>query len=201
MRRAALSSIGLGCGLFLLLLVYKPVLFHGEQFAFRDAAHFYYPLYFRVQQEWQAGRWPLWDPWQNGGQPLLGNPMAAVLYPGKLLFAILPYAWAARLYAVGRTALACAGMVVLARRWGSAVGAGRRAELCLRRRCCSSIAMSSTWWCRLGALGLAAVDRLMRRPTALAGLALVLAMQVLGGDPQAAYLTVLCGALYALLLA
>src|SRR4051794_21453727 len=73
LRRAVLPLLGPGCALALLLVVYRPVLFLGEQFAFRDAAHYYYPLYLRVQQEWQSGRWPLWDPWQNAGQPLLAS--------------------------------------------------------------------------------------------------------------------------------
>src|SRR3954454_17619543 len=86
--------------LALLLVVFRSVLFGDEQFAFRDAGNFYDPLYLRVQQEWRAGRWPLWDPWQNGGQPLLGNPMAAVLYPGKILLALPSYAWGMRLYVI-----------------------------------------------------------------------------------------------------
>src|SRR5262245_50976739 len=89
-RRLVLLLLVPGCALTLLLVCFRAVLFHQEQFAFRDAGNFYYPLYLRVQQEWRSGRWPLWDPWQNGGQPLLGNPMAAVFYPGKLLFALLP---------------------------------------------------------------------------------------------------------------
>src|SRR4051794_28806061 len=105
-RRAALPLVAAGCALALLLVCYRAVLFGDGQFAYRDAAHFYYPLYLRVQQEWQAGRWPLWDPWQNGGQPLLGNPVAAVLYPGKLIYAALPYPWAVRAYVIAHTALA-----------------------------------------------------------------------------------------------
>src|SRR5437899_459534 len=125
MRRVALSLLGPACGLILLLVCFRAVLFQGEQFAYRDAAHFYYPLYLRIQQEWQAGRWPLWDPWENAGMPLLGLPMTAVFYPGKLLFAVLPYPWAYRLYTVVHVALAFAGMHVLARTWGqSAVAAG-----------------------------------------------------------------------------
>ena len=46
------------------------------------------------------GRWPLWEPEENAGMPLLGNPTAAVLYPGKLIYAVLPYAWGARVYIV-----------------------------------------------------------------------------------------------------
>ena len=123
--KRVLPLLVLVCALAVLLFVYRAVLFQGEQFGFRDGAHFYYPLYSRIQQEWQAGRWPLWDPWQNGGQPLLGNPMSAVLYPGKLIYALVPYAWGARLYVIGHTALAFAGMVALARSLGvSTVGAG-----------------------------------------------------------------------------
>ena len=48
-------------------------------------------------------------PGQNGGAPLLGNPMAAVLYPGKVLYAVLPYAWAARVYVIAHTIIAFLG--------------------------------------------------------------------------------------------
>src|SRR4051812_29687860 len=100
----------------------------GEQFAYRDAAHFYYPLHQRVQAEWHAGRWPLWEPEENSGMPLLGNPTAAVLYPGKLIFAALNYPLAARLYVIGHTLLAFGAMLALLRSWdtswtGSALGA------------------------------------------------------------------------------
>src|SRR5206468_12725396 len=69
------------CVLVLFLVCYHTALFGGEQFVFRDAGHFYYPLHQRIQAEWNAGRWPLWEPEENGGAPLLGNPAAAVLYP------------------------------------------------------------------------------------------------------------------------
>src|SRR5947208_14500957 len=113
---AAVSALTAAC--------YGNALFRGEQFAYRDAAHFYYPLYQRVQREWDAGRWPLWEPEENGGMPLLGNPTAAVLYPGKLIFAVTPYPLGARLYVVGHTLLAFAAMFALVRSWGwSARGA------------------------------------------------------------------------------
>src|SRR4051812_22341592 len=76
------------------------VLFRDRQFAYRDAGTFYYPLYLRVPQEWEAGRWPLWAPEWNAGMPLLGNPSAAVLYPAKVVFSLLPYPWAARAYVI-----------------------------------------------------------------------------------------------------
>ena len=105
MRRGFTSILILACFGALFLIVYAPALFHDRQFGFRDAGHYYYPLNKRVQAEWNRGRWPLWEPEENAGMPLLGNPTAAVLYPGKLVFAILPYAWGARMYVVGHSAL------------------------------------------------------------------------------------------------
>ncbi len=118
----------LACFATLFLFCYAPVLFGDRQFGYRDAAQYYYPLYQRVQEEWNAGRWPLWEREENAGMPLLGNPTAAVFYPGKLVFAIMPYAWGARVYIVAHTALAFVAMLVLMRSWqtswvGSALSA------------------------------------------------------------------------------
>jgi hypothetical protein len=60
--------------------------------------------------------------------PLMGNPTAAVLYPGKLIFALVPYPLAARLYVVGHTLLAYVTMFAMLRSWrtslvGSALAA------------------------------------------------------------------------------
>ena len=103
----------------LFMICYAPVFLQDRQFGYRDAAHYYYPLHQRVQEEWNHGRWPLWEPEENAGMPLLGNPTAAVLYPGKLVFAVLPYAWAARVYIVAHSALAFFAMLALMRPWGT----------------------------------------------------------------------------------
>src|SRR5262249_61268562 len=107
---ASLASLCLAC--------YSRPLVLGEQFGYRDAAHFYYPRHHGVQQEWDAGRWPLWEAEENAGMPLMGNPTAAVLYPGKLVFAMAPYPLAARLYVVGHPLLAYLTMFALLRSWG-----------------------------------------------------------------------------------
>src|SRR5262245_20980641 len=119
MRRPFLGLLTLACLVVLMVACYRRAVLAGEQFAFRDAAHYYYPLYQRVQAEWDAERWPLWEPEENSGTPLLGNPTAAVLYPGKVVFALLRYALAARLYVMGHTVLAFAAMLALARHWGT----------------------------------------------------------------------------------
>ena len=57
--------------------------------------------------------------------PLLGNPTAAVLYPGKLIYAVLPYPWAARVYIMAHFALAFLAMLITVRSWQvSWVGSG-----------------------------------------------------------------------------
>lgn len=201
MRRLS-AWIGPACGLALLLFFYRSVLFQGEQFGFRDAAHFYYPLYHKVQAEWEAGRWPLWDPSENAGMPLLGNPTAAVLYPLKTIYAVLPYAWGARLYAIIHTALAFAGMVVLVRSWGTSWVGSMIAGLSYAFggpvvfQYCNIIFLVGAAWVPWGIL---AIDQWVRlkRPRALALLGVVLALQVLGGDPESAYLLGLCGGGYA----
>ena len=201
MRRLA-AWAGLGCALALLLFFYRSALFQGGQFAFRDAAHFYYPLYQKVQAEWDAGRWPLWDASENAGMPLLGNPTAAVLYPGKVIYAALPYPWAARLYAVAHSALAFLGMLVLMRSWGTSRVGSSIAGMAfafggpILFQYCNIIFLVGAAWVPWG---LMAVDRWLRlgKPGALGVLAVVLAMQVLGGDPESAYLTGLCAGGYA----
>ena len=186
----------------LFLACFSPVFFRDDQFGFRDAAHYYYPLYQRVQQEWDAGRVPLWELEENAGMPLLGNPTAAVLYPPKVIYAVFPYAWGARLYIVAHTALAFAAMLVLMRSWQTSwIGSGLSALAYafgapVLFQCCNVIFLVGAAWLPLG---VHAVDRWVRcgRRWGLIELAVVLAMQTLGGDPQSAYLLGLAAIGYA----
>jgi Bacterial membrane protein YfhO len=193
MRQGLASVMILSCFGALFLVCYAPALFGDRQFAYRDAGNYYYPLNMRVQAEWNAGRWPLWEPEENGGMPLLGNPTAAVFYPGKLVFAILPYAWGARVYIVAHSALAFMNMFVLMRSWGTSSFGSALSALSyafgapILFQSFNIIYLIGAAWLPLG---IRAVDRWLRlgRRWALCELAIVLSMQVLGGDPQAAYL-------------
>ena len=90
--------------------------------------------------------------------PLLGNPTAAVLYPGKLVFAVLPYAWGARIYIVMHTALAFVAMLVLLRSWGiSWSGSAWRAGL--RLRCADPVSVLQRDLSGRGGLAAARVAR------------------------------------------
>ena len=64
---------------------FRPLI-ENERFAYRDVGYFYYPLFEQIQNEWERGRLPLWDPFENLGQPLAGNPTSSVFYPGKAIF-------------------------------------------------------------------------------------------------------------------
>ena len=64
----------LGCLIVPLIVIFGPILYRDRQFAFQDAGHYYYPLLERVQQEWDAGRWPLWAPGGRRGDPAPGQP-------------------------------------------------------------------------------------------------------------------------------
>lgn len=197
-----LKALPVACLAALLLICFHRVLFGGHQFAYRDAAHYYYPLYQRVQHEWDQGRWPLWEPEENSGMPLLGNPTAAVLYPGKIIYALFPYAWGARLYIVAHVVLAFGSMMALMRSWRASWTAAGLSALAyafsgpILFQYCNVIYLVGAAWLPLGFL---AVDRWARLGShrALLGLAFVLAMQTLGGDPQVAYLLGLCAGGYA----
>ena len=206
MRRGFTLILIVTCLGALFLICYTPVLFLDHQFAYRDAGNYYYPLNKRVQADWNHGRWPLWEPEENAGMPLLGNPTAAVLYPGKLVFAILPYAWGARVYIVGHVALAVLGMLVLMRSWGTSwVGCALSAMAyafgvpVLFQHSNVIYLIGAAWL----PLGVHAVDRWVRlgRRWGLVELTFVLSMQTLGGDPQAAYLLGVASIGYALGLA
>lgn len=202
MRHAFTSTLILSCFGAAFLACYAPAILQDRQFAHRDAADYYYPLNRRVQAEWDAGRWPFWEPEENAGMPLLGNPTAAVFYPGKLIFAALPYAWGARVYIIAHSALALLGMYVLMRSWdtsrhGSALSALVYAfGAPVLFQASNVIYLIGAAWLPLG---FRAVDRWVRlgRRSGLCELAVVLSMQVLGGDIEAAYLLGAAGAVYA----
>ncbi len=202
MSRLLDRSAGPLATLLLAVACFGPVLFRGEQFVFRDASLYYYPLHARTVAQWGTGQVPLWDPQENGGQPLMGNPTAAVLYPGKLVFAALPFAWASRIYLIGHVGLALAAMGFALRglgvsRTGAVLGGlsyGFGGPVLFQYS--NAIYLVGAAWLPLGLL---AAYRWVElgRPRALVGLALVLSMQVLGGDIQVAYAMGLLSAIYA----
>ena len=205
-----MCSIRFGSVLIVLAIVialfcasFGQVLFAERNFVYRDAGHFYYPYFKLIAQEWAAGRVPLWNPYENGGVPLAGNPTASVFYPLKLLF-LLPYPVAYKWYLMGHVLIAWVVCTLSARGlgiswWGSALaGTAYAFSGFVIFQVFNIVFLCGAAWLPLGML---AVDRLVRRPRAgwCLTLAVVLALQVLGGDPQVAYLTGLAALPYALI--
>ncbi len=98
-------------------------LFENERFAYRDVGYFYYPLFEQIQREWERGRLPLWDPFENLGQPLAGNPTSSVFYPGKAIFFLssagcVDFNVCFSLYIIGHVAISFFGVYFLTRRLG-----------------------------------------------------------------------------------
>ena len=169
------------------------VLFLGEYIAFRDGSHFYPSLFEYIQSEWQAGRVPLWNPYENLGQPLMANPVSSVFYPGKLVYflPVSPY-HAYHLYVIGHLLLAALTCYRLARQFQCSVYAATIATLAyvfggsvLFQYSNVVFLVGAAWLPE----AMTQVSRLIttRRIVSVVGLGLVFAMFVLGGDPQMAY--------------
>ena len=191
------------CVLVLFGVLFYSVLFRGHQFIYRDAGHFYYPYFQFIQQQWQADRVPLWNPHENSGSPLLANPTSSVLYPGKLLFFLpIQYAAAYRWYIMLHVLLCVATAYWMGRHFGgSALGAG----VCglsyafsgpvLLQHANIVFLVGAAW----APAAVVFADRALRRgkTSGAVGLGVVLALQVLGGDPEIAYLCGVLAAVYA----
>ncbi len=181
-----------------LVVLFGPACLPDQTLAFRDAAHYYAPLFRYVQSQWSHGL-PLWNPLEENGRPLLADPTASVLYPGKLVFAA-PWGFdvSYELYLVGHILLAGAGAFSAARALGCRIVPSGLAAVAyafggsIFFQYCNVIYLVGAAWLPWGMVAL--VHLLETAPhRGMVELSLVLAMIVLGGDPQMAYLLMLTG--------
>jgi hypothetical protein len=182
-----------------LAVLWGPALVRDTSLALRDAAHFYHPLFQWCAAEWGAGRVPLWNPQENVGLPVLADATSSVFYPGKLLLALpLDFALRYKLYVVMHLVLAAAGAFALARVWGRSRHAATLAALAYALggpvffQYSNVVFLVGAAWLPWS---LVAAERIRTRGSleSTLGLAVALALIVLGGDPQ--------NALHALILA
>ncbi|MDR1485169.1 MAG: YfhO family protein [Planctomycetaceae bacterium] len=73
------------CYVYLLLVIVLFFCFNGGVPAFRDGVHFYRPLFLYFCEEVSFGRFPLWNPYENLGQPFAANPTSLCFYPITIL--------------------------------------------------------------------------------------------------------------------
>lgn len=202
------SNLFLGLLVLLpLAALFGPVLFSDRSFAMRDAAHFYHPLFEWTTREWGHGRIPLWNPDENCGIPVVADASSSVFYPGKLIFALpIDFALRYKLYVIGHVFLAVAGSYLLARHWKSsqmAAGVAALAYACggnVVFQYCNIVFLLGAAWLPFAAL---AADKMLcnRSWRSAIWLGVVLALMILGGEPQAAYHALLMAGLYAVALA
>lgn len=176
-----------------ILWIFGGAVLRGDRFNCRDTASFYYPLFAWECGEWESGRLPLWSAQDNLGLPLLADGSSSVLYPAKLVFALpLDFPRRFALYIAMHVLGAAASAWWLARRLGASCNA---AGLCaiayvlggnVLFQYSNPIFLVGAAWLPL-ALG--AAERTYTRLSYgwACALGAILAMMVLGGDPQLAY--------------
>lgn len=181
---------------FLLLFLF--LIFRGGAPGFRDGAHFYGPLFEYIFVEFQSGRFPLWNPYENIGQPLAANPTSLLFYPGTYLafipvfFGILNIDSVYAGIVAFHLLLALLTAYRLARSWSSSQYAASLTAFCY--------ALSGSvlfQWNNLPFLigaawfpeALRQIGKIIERGKLrhVVSLAFVLSLMILGGEPQSVY--------------
>lgn len=182
------------------------ILWRGDALSFRDIAHYYRPLWEWTTSQWAAGNVPLWCPLDGLGMPIHADPTASLFYPGQLIFALpVDFTTRVNLYIIGHLLLAVVLLYRAARSFGAShIGAAAGAISYaygghVLFQYCNPIYLVGAAWLPLAALAAHRMLTLRSYRWAI-GLAVVLALMVLGGDPQLAGHVLLITAIYALLL-
>ena len=107
--------------LFALTVVFlKAVIFPGSADAGLDGHDFqnlFYPLHEYIRNTLLAGEWPLWNPHQFIGHPIVGNPHAALFYPATWFMWLVGVVRGMDLSMVSHVWLGAWGMATLLRRF------------------------------------------------------------------------------------
>jgi hypothetical protein len=176
-----------------------PGVLDGDRVFFqRDVGAYWYPQVATVRSVLASGAWPVWDPYEGFGGPLLADPGAQVLYPPAWPSLVLPPALHFKLFTLGHVAFSAVGVFLLGRRLRFGTGPSLAAAFTWQAAgpFLSLVSMhhlaSAAWmpWVLL------ALDRFLetqdaRRVAVLAGAA---ALQSLGGSADMCLGTAILGA-------
>ena len=172
-----------------------------EVVGYRDSAYLYYPYFQWIDQQWQKGEIPLWNPYCDLGYPVVADGTSSVFYPGKLIFLarVLDYPTRYGLYLSLHVLWAAisAYLLVLNLR-GSPIGAGVAAASyafggSVLFQVTNVVYLVSASWLPLGLLCLVGMAK-RRKIGRVVSVATVAALMVLGGDPQMAYVLLVISA-------
>jgi len=121
-KRDLLAAAGLAAAT---LALFSEALLGGRVFFQRDIHAYWYPVVESFVRVVSEGAWPVWNPWQSFGAPMLADPSYQVAYPLTWLNLVLLPATVFKLHATLHTLLTGAGAYLLAR----GLGLGRLAAL------------------------------------------------------------------------
>ena len=169
------------------------LLFLNRNVWFRDVGHFYHPLFQLIQQIWSEGKLPLWNPYENCGSPIIAQSTSSVFYPLKLIF-FLPLAFDTnfKMFILIHFVIAAVGVLRLCRTleqsWLAAFVAALSfafSQGYMFQYCNLPFLCSAAWL----PFGIEIGYRLVNEPkmSRVVGLAAILAIMVLCGDPQMGY--------------
>ena len=101
----------------LIFAMFPRVLWGSTTFIFRDFGMFGYPLAHFHRESFWRGELPLWNPLSNCGLPFLAQWNTLTLYPGSLIYLLLPLGWSLSFFCLAHLFWGGLGMYVLAYRW------------------------------------------------------------------------------------
>jgi hypothetical protein len=192
-RLAALAVV------VLFALPMLPEILGARRLVFRDAQVTHWPWRRVAVAELESGRVPFVNASASGGQPLLANPNAVLLYPTFLLERIAPRTVAFNLHYLLHVIWAFAGARALARRLGLAGGPAFFAGVAyafsgMTLSYCAAFMNSgaaAAWlpWCAAAALDLARSRSFAEAGRAGAATGLAFGLQLLAGEPAISLLT------------
>ncbi len=180
---------------FLVILWVCVPLMSGQRTLFlRDVMTLHYPAKVAQAKAWDEGRVPLLDPQRAGGQPLLGNPNSVALHPDNLLFRPASALWGLNAHFWLHWLLAPLSMAWLARRlglsWDSAWAAATVWALSgylLSQLNLYNLIAGVALTPALCAAALQSLSEERRQSTlGCVGVALLVALQAVSGDPMIA---------------
>ena len=187
----------------LIAVLYGDILFLGRGLYLQDIISYHVPMKWIVRQVVAHGELPLWNRFYSAGQPLAANPAYEVFYPPQWLIWLPSFHFGFQLHILLHFVIAAIGMVALLRGLGArSLAATFGAAVFVMSGPYLSLSMKlpllfSLSWMPL-ALHCARRAIVERRRRDFATAAVVLAMQLLIGEPTMALQTWLIIGGYAL---
>ncbi len=189
-----------GCAVIVLFaLPLLPEILGSRRLIFRDAQVTHWPWSRAALEMLGRGEVPFIDPHASGGEPLLANPNAVLLYPTFLLERALPPASAFNLHYLLHVIWAFFGARALARRLRLSDGAAFFSGVAFAfsgmmlsyGSAFRNSSAAAAWlpWCAAAALDLARAAGRRRAARALAAVGIAFGIQLLAGEPAISVLT------------